>query len=142
MSTSLVYHTDETMSGGVSPFDAAVMDMVVGKELLIACPYLGLDYLNRMTRPAAGWRLLTDVGEWLASHAPEPRRRVVEFVLDNAARVRHCAGLHAKVLVAGAKALAGSANFTDKGIRRRVEVSVLFDGGGPVDELRGWYESL
>jgi len=142
MSASLVYHTAETMSGGVSPFDAAVMDMVVGQELLIACPYLGLDYLRRMTRPAAGWRLLTDVGEWLASHAADPRRRVVECVLANADRVRHCAGLHAKVLVAGGKALVGSANFTEKGITERVEMSVTFDGGRQVEALRVWFESL
>lgn len=142
MSASLVYHTDESMAGGVSPFDAAVMGMVPGQQLLIACPYLGLDYLDRMTRPASGWRLLTDLEEWLASHAQAPRRRVVEFVLANAARVRHCAGFHAKVLVAGEKALAGSANFTDKGMRGRVEVSVLFDGDEAVAELRAWFESL
>ncbi len=142
MSASLVYHTDESTAGGVSPFDAAVMGMVPGQQLLIACPYLGLDYLDRMTRRASGWRLLTDLEEWLASHAQAPRRRVVEFALANAARVRHCAGLHAKVLVAGEKALAGSANFTDKGMRGRVEVSVLFDGDESVAELRGWFESL
>lgn len=142
MSTTLIYHSDQTMSGGVSPFDAAVMSMVDGHEILIACPYLGLDYLRRMTRPAAGWRLLTDVGEWLASQAAEPRRQIVEFVLANAGQVRHLADLHAKVLVAGERALAGSANFTDKGITGRVELSVLFDGGEQVAELRGWFESL
>lgn len=130
------------MSGGVSPFDATIMDMVAGQELLIACPYLGLDYLRRMTLPAAGWRLLTDVGEWLASHAKEPRRRIVEFILANPASIRHLTDLHAKVLVAGERALAGSANFTDKGIRRRVELSVLFNGGESVAELREWFESL
>ncbi|MBA4190616.1 MAG: hypothetical protein C0467_21735, partial [Planctomycetaceae bacterium] len=142
MSASLIYHSDQTMSGGVSPFDAAIMDMVAGQELLIACPYLGLDYLRRMTLPAAGWQLLTDVGEWLASHAKEPRRRIVEFILANPVRIRHLADLHAKVLVAGGRALAGSANFTDKGIRGRVEVSVQFDGGEQVAELRAWFESL
>ena len=112
--------------------------MVEGQELCIACPYLGLSYLQRILERANGWRLLTDVQEWLSSHSLDSRGRIVNFVVANTQRIRHCKDLHAKVLIAGTRALAGSANFTDKGVTGRVEVPVLFDGCEEVDELRAW----
>lgn len=142
MTVRLIYHTPESMDGGVSPFDATITDMVEGSELQIACPYLGLSYLQRVIERSSGWRLLTDVEEWLASHAHESRTRIVDFILANRERVRHCKDLHAKVLIAGTRALTGSANFTDKGITGRVEVSVLFDCCEQVEELRAWFELL
>lgn len=142
MALSLIYHTPESSTGGISPFDAAVMGMVAGQELMIACPYLGLDYLVRMTQPAVGWRLLTDLVEWLLSQTPATRARVVDFVAAHPGAVRHCAELHAKVLVAGSKAMLGSANFTERGILKRVEVSVLVDEPDRVGELKAWFNSV
>ena len=46
------------------------------------------------------------------------------------------------MLLAGNRALTGSANFTAKGITGRVEVSVLFEDCEQVSELRAWYELL
>lgn len=140
MSAKLIYHTSDSMTGGVSPFDLAVLDMVEGEKVCIACPYLGLSYLERIIERGSGWRLLTDVQEWLASHSHESRTRIVEFILTNHERVRHCKDLHAKVLIAGSKALIGSANFTEKGITGRVEVSVLFKECEQVEELQAWFE--
>jgi len=142
MTVRLVYHTPDSMDDGVSPFDTVITEMVEGQELHIACPYLGLDYLQRIITRSSGWRLLTDVQEWLASHASESRPHIVDFILANGDRVRHCKDLHAKVLIAGKQALAGSANFTTKGITRRVEVSVLFDSCEHVQELRAWFDLL
>lgn len=142
MAARLIYHTSESMAGGVSPFDAAVTAMADGQDLRIACPYLGLAYLQRLIGRATGWRVLTDVEEWLGSQPHKARREIVEFVQANADRVRHCKDLHAKVLIAGAKALTGSANFTEKGMTGRVEVSVLFDGCDEVEELRAWFDLL
>jgi hypothetical protein len=130
------------MAGGISPFDTAIMDMADGQEVDIACPYLSLSYLGRITKRSKGWRLLTDVQEWLTSHSKESRGRIVNFVLKNQKRVRHCKDLHAKVLIAGARAMAGSANFTDRGITGRVEVSVLFENCEQVEELRAWFDLL
>lgn len=56
--------------------------------------------------------------------------------------IRHCKDLHAKVILAEAKALLGSANFTEKGITGRTEVSVLFEGEPQVEELQVWFQSL
>lgn len=142
MSAKLIYHTPESCLGGVSPFDTAVTEMLDGHDVAIACPYLGLTYLQRMIDGSERWRVLTDVEEWLASHGGASRDRIVAFILDNRERVRHCKDLHAKVLLAGNRALTGSANFTEKGITGRVEVSVLFEDCEQVSELRAWYELL
>ena len=142
MSTKLIYHTPDSMAGGASPFDIAILEMLEGQEVRIACPYLGLSYLERILERASGWRLLTDVREWLASHSHESRTRIVAFILANQEQVRHCKDLHAKVLIAGTQALTGSANFTEKGITGRVEVSVLFQECEEVEELRAWFDLL
>ena len=68
MSAKLIYHTPESCLGGVSPFDAAVTEMIDGHDVAIACPYLGLTYLQRIIDGSERWRVLTDVEEWLASH--------------------------------------------------------------------------
>lgn len=142
MSAKLIYHPAETTSGHVSPFDRAISEMVSGADLLIACPYLGVDYVKRIVARARSWRLLSDVNEWLASHSVESRKAIIAFIENNKAQIRHCPGLHAKVLVSGPKALVGSANFTEKGVTRRVEMCVLFDNEPLVVELRRWFESI
>ncbi len=142
MTARLIYHTPDSMTGAASPFDTAIMDMTEGQDLQIACPYLGLSYVQRIIERSNAWRLLTDVQEWLTSQDHESRGRIVDFILANRQRVRHCKDLHAKVLIAGTQALTGSANFTEKGITRRVEVSVLFDGCEQVEELRVWFDML
>ena len=142
MPVDLIYHTSESISGGVSPFDSVIMHMVRGQNLCIACPYLGLEYLKRMTKLATGWRLLTDVEAWLLSHAADSRNDIVSFISDHSDCVRHCKDLHAKVLIAGNAALTGSANFTKKGITGRIEVSTRFEDCDEVHELRGWFECV
>jgi|GEM_PF-2731561 hypothetical protein len=39
MSSKLIYHTNESINGGLSPFDEAIHQVSNSKELLIACPY-------------------------------------------------------------------------------------------------------
>ena len=142
MNPTLIYHTAETARGGVSPFDVTIMEMVEGHDLRIACPYLGLDYLRRMIAPADGWRLVTDVPEWLSIHPAKERGELVDFILNNGERIHHCRDLHAKVLIAGNEALVGSANFTKKGITGRVEMSVRIESTDEVKELKGWFDLL
>lgn len=142
MSAKLIYHTPESMAGGVSPFDAAITDMVSGRDIRIACPYLGLDYLQRLIRLASDWRLLTDATEWLLLHSQQERDRIISFIQNHINRIRHCKGIHAKVIIAENKALAGSANFTEKGITGRVEMSVLFEGCDQVEQLQRWFEQV
>ncbi|MCZ2341721.1 MAG: phospholipase D-like domain-containing protein [Bacteroidales bacterium] len=142
MSVQLIYHTPESMAGGISPFDATIMQMVAGREVRLACPYLGLTYLNRLTQQADHWRLITDVPEWLRAMTPKERQQVEEFIAHHRDQIHHCQDLHAKVVIAGPQAMTGSANFTQKGMTGRVEVSVLFADCEPVDELRAWFDLL
>ena len=142
MTARLIYHTPESMAGGVSPFDIAISEMTENEDLRIACPYIGLPYFERMIEKCSSWRLITDVQEWLRSNGGDSRDQIVELILANAERVRHCEDLHAKVLIGERQALTGSANFTMKGITGRVEVSVLFEAGEQVDELRAWFDLL
>jgi hypothetical protein len=142
MSAKLIYHTPASSAGDVSPFDVAITEMSEGQDVCIACPYLGLSYLRRIVERASSWRLLTDVEEWLFSHGGESRTRIADYILGNGDRIRHCKDLHAKVIIAGERALTGSTNLTEKGITERVEMSVLFDSCEQVAELRAWFDLL
>src|SRR6516225_7660901 len=115
MAIRLIYHTAESMAGGISPFDAEISRMVKGLEIRIACPYLGLTYLTRILSQVKSWKLLTDVEEWLSSYNSGSRNRIVNFITAKPEQVHHCPDLHAKVLIAETTAIAGSANFTKKG---------------------------
>jgi len=142
MNANCIYHTTETRSGGPSPFDEAIMDMVDGHEVRIACPYLGLEYLKRIIDRAESWRLVTDIMEWLSVHSRKQRNKIVEFIVENRDQIRYCKDLHAKVLIAGNRFFLGEANTTEKGMTGRVEMSVLFEECEQVDELRAWFDLL
>jgi len=142
MSIKLIYHTPESASGGVSPFDEAIIHITTGEDVLIACPYLSLSYLERIIGLGKSWRVLTDVEEWLASHNHTMRVEIQNFIGQHSEHIRHVQDLHTKVIIAGQKALVGSANFTNKGIAGRVEMSVLFEEEPQVGELLKWFDSL
>ncbi len=143
MSAELIYHKLDNKHGSVSPFDAAIMGMAEGQELFIACPYLGLDYLNRIVAKADRWRLLTDIEAWLGvSKTAKERKRIKVFILANGEKVHHCKELHAKVLIVGTQALVGSANFTAKGVLKNVELGVRFQDCKQIKELREWFDQL
>jgi len=140
MSSKLIYH-DWDSNGGVSPFDAVITDITKNEQVLIACPYLAVDYLKRILGRCKSWKIISDVEQWLLSHPVRLRQQVVRFIQSNCDRIRHCKNLHAKILVSGNRALVGSANFTEMGLTKRVEMSVLFEGEH-IDEIRTWFEAL
>ena len=142
MSIKLVYHTPESASGGVSPFDEAIIRIIADEDILIACPYLSLSYLERIISLSRSWRVLTDVEEWLASHNNAARGEIQDFISRYLGHIRHIGDLHAKVVIAGGKALVGSANFTNRGITGRIEMGVLFEEEPQVGELVEWFNSL
>ena len=142
MSIKLVYHTPESASGGISPFDEEIIRIVTGEDALIVCPYINLDYLKRITDLSKSWRVLTDVEEWLASHNRDERVTIQDFIDQYLENIHHVKALHAKVIIAGQMALAGSANFTNSGITGRVEMSVLFEEEPQIETLREWFDSL
>jgi hypothetical protein len=57
----LIYHTDESRSGGQSPFDRAIWELTAGEDVLLASPYINLDYLESILADTASWRVLTDM---------------------------------------------------------------------------------
>lgn len=142
MTIRLVYHTPESASGGVSPFDEEVVDTVTDGEVRIACPYLTLSYLKRITDLSKSWRVITDVGEWLALHSPNTRSTIQDFIAHHADKFRHVNGLHSKAVIGYERALVGSANLTNAGILRRREISVLFEKEPQVLELQEWFDHL
>lgn len=138
----LIYHPPIQTSEAVSPFDAAIMEMVAGKHVSIACPYLGVEYLNRVIANAKSWQLLTDVTAWLQSHGLTARPGIVEFILKHSDLIHHCENLHAKVVLTDVTALFGSANFTMSGVTKNTELGVLIDSAEHVAELRMWFDSI
>lgn len=80
MTVELIYHTDESWSGGLSPFDEAILASVTNENICIACPYLSLNYLKRITGQSRSWRVITDAGAWLASQNRTNRLKILRFV--------------------------------------------------------------
>lgn len=142
MSIRLIYHALENQEGNISPFDEAITEIVSGQDTWIACPYLGLDYLNRIISLSRSWRVLTDVEEWLKVHTISERPSIQQFIEEHQQAIHHVKDLHAKIIIAGPRVLLGSANFTRKGITERTEISVLFENEPYADELRQWFETL
>lgn len=142
MSIRLIYHTKESENGGVSPFDEAVRSIVQNEAVSIACPYLGLTYLQNIKHSCHSLRILTDVKEWLFSSSRQDKPKILEFIRQNHSSIHYYLDLHSKVIVAGDKALVGSANFTQKGIKDRTEMSILFEAEAQVDELKRWFDTL
>lgn len=142
MASRLIYHNQVSSDGGVSPFDRAITKMVTDEVVRIASPYVGFNYLNKIIELADDWWLITDLNEMLRLQPVKHRAEMADFVIRNSDRIRHCPDLHAKVVVAGTRAMAGSANLTNKGITGRIEMSVLFGDCRQVSELQSWFDHL
>jgi len=87
------------------------------------------------------WHLITDVEEWIVSHNIKQRQNIKKFIFDNLSDIHHYKDIHAKVIVADDTAFIGSSNLTAKGIRERVEMSVLIEEKEQVCELQRWFNS-
>src|SRR5438876_5524806 len=111
MATTLVYHKPGAV-GQTSPFDEAITQLVQGRSMDIACPFLSVKYLRRAVSLAEAWRLLTDVDAWVSSQNQAQRGEILRFLSEFPGQVRHDPRLHAKVIISQAGALVGSANFT------------------------------
>jgi phosphatidylserine/phosphatidylglycerophosphate/cardiolipin synthase-like enzyme len=139
MPIRLLYH-DRRCPGAVSPFDEALLRIARAGNVRLACPYIGLGYLDRVVGQTPSWLLLTDVEEWLRSQNRIQRKKVYQFLVRNRDRIRHYPRLHAKVAIGTRFALLGSANFTNAGIQRRTELSALFEEEPQVQELTEWFD--
>lgn len=138
----LIYHKADNNSP-YSPFDSEIVSIANGQDLLLVSPYIGLSYLKRLVKISKSWKLLTDFQEWIISHPNKlHRREICDFIVNNFDNIKHIPDIHAKVLVTDNSAFVGSANFTQKGILERTEMSVSFSEIGKVTELKEWFNSL
>ncbi|MCZ7385867.1 MAG: phospholipase D-like domain-containing protein [Candidatus Methanoperedens sp.] len=142
MGVKLIYHGKESSKGGTSPFDKAIAEIVKNKNVCIVCPYIGIDYFDRIIQLANTWHLVTDVEAWIISHNPKARQDIKNFIKKNFSNIHHYKNIHAKVIVTDNMAFMGSSNFTIKGITRRVEMSVLIEEKEQIDELKKWFRGL
>lgn len=142
MPVRLVYTGSDTRSGTVSPFDKEIQRISRGKALSIACPYISTRYLDYLVRRAKSWRLVTDCEEWLGSLSPKARSAACAFITKHRRRIHHYPRLHAKVILTDRSALMGSANLTEQGLTRRVEMAVLIEDEPDIGEVHKWFDGL
>lgn len=138
----LIYHPISSTKAA-SPFDEALQEVAQDAPLLrLASPYIGLTLLQRIIDLSDDWRLLSDVEAWLQSGNRKHRARCWEFIADNLDRIRHVGNLHAKVAIGNDKLFLGSANFTEKGLLGRAELSMLVTESTVVAESTAWFDDL
>ena len=138
----LIYHNNQE-TGQVSPFDQSLLKVSYkANPLLLASPYIGLNILSRIIEHSIEWKLLSDIEAWLQSGNRRHRARCWEFIVNNLDNIRHVPNLHAKVAIGNGLVFLGSANFTEKGILERTELSILVDEPALVIESLEWFESI
>lgn len=142
MNIKFIYHTDTSISGGVSPFDEAIHQVSSSEELVIACPYIDIDYIEPFLNKCKNWRIVSDIEAWLSAFQGKSRERIINFIMENKFQIHHYKNLHAKVILGEHSCLVGSANFTRMGVTERVEMSILLDEKEHINEIRIWFEKL
>ncbi|ELZ98081.1 hypothetical protein C440_02498 [Haloferax mucosum ATCC BAA-1512] len=139
----LVYHQRDNEGQSESPFDTTLRGIIDSDgPTRIACPYLGLSYVEALVTEADSWELLTDVEAWMGLYRGEKRTEVQEFIENHHSKIHHIKGLHAKVVMNPEQALVGSANLTQTGVARRDEMGILIDDCILVSEAHEWFETL
>lgn len=138
----LIYHK-QNISASTSLFDTALLRVSNGANpLYLASPYIGLGFLNRLIDNANDWKLLSDVEAWLSAGNRKHRALCWQFIIENLDRIKHVSDLHAKVAIGNNLLFLGSANFTDKGVLERDELSILIDDRDTVQESLDWFNML
>ncbi|MDZ8257572.1 phospholipase D-like domain-containing protein [Nostoc sp. ChiQUE01b] len=141
MSSKLIYHTNESINGGISPFDKAIHQVSNNsKELLIACPYIDVSYIKTFLHKPGKWRIISDVEAWLNAFQDKAREEIINFIIGNKYKIHHYINLHTKVILGDHLCLVGSANLTAMGITQRAEMSILLDESNHINEIREWFE--
>ena len=139
MTTKLIYHTKDTAINNISPFHEAISAMK--DEIWIVCPYIGINYIQSILYDRK-WRIISDINEWIFSNDGIYQKQIIDFIKKNKRKIRHYKNVHAKVIVSEQSLLLGSANFTNKGITGRVEMSAIIDDEQQVEEVREWFLDL
>ncbi len=142
MGIKLIHHDKESLRRGTSPFDEAIIELVKNKDICIICPYIGRDYFDRIIKSANSWHLVTDVEALMRSHNQNARHDIENLIKKHLSNIHHYKDIHAKVIITDNSAFIGSANFTEKGITKRVEMSVLIEEKEQVDRVQKWFWDL
>lgn len=135
----LLYHKIEDE---YSVFDAEIIELVRAKDIKITSPYLSLDYFNRIVNLSESWKLITDLEEWIKSSTIKARKEIIEIIRKNTDRIHHCSSLHSKLILSNKKAILGSANLTNKGICKNIELGIVYSDEFKVEEVTIWFDQL
>lgn len=137
----LIYHTPER-NNEVSKFDIALTDIVKNKKIKIACPFIGIYYINKLIKLCNDWRILTDINAWINSQNSKiQRNKIYDFLIKNKEKIHHYPSLHAKVIITDEALFLGSSNFTDNGIFRKNEMSILITDTTNIQEANKWFDA-
>lgn len=139
--TKLIYHTGNECKGDISPFDTAIIELVENQKIKIACPYISIMYLEKMIGLASDWLLISDIDEWLNSNNNTNREKIKDLIIDNKTKIHHCPNLHAKTIITSNSVLLGSANFTENGLTKKNEVSVILSESSEINEMTNWFNT-
>ena len=139
--STLLYHPPENPVEE-SPFDRAILELAIGRDVKIVSPYISLNYLERIIGASQSWRLISDVLEWLSATPSRERDAVYEFLKHHEGLVHHYPAIHAKAVISSAAAYTGSANLTDAGVLRRTEFGVVLREKAQIDEIHQWFAAL
>lgn len=141
----LVYHSHASLQGGTSPFVDALSAFENADPLNIVCPYIGFSFFASLVNRAHRWRLVTDLGEWVASTPPRQQSLIHRLIKAEGANIHHLPAVHAKVFWRPERALVGSANLTEMGLLARTEFGVLLsqeEDSDALAEIGDWFEWL
>jgi hypothetical protein len=125
-----------------SPFLEELIDIFEENDVMVACPYIDRKILSFLISRANNVKIVSDVVAWLESCSTKERVKTIEFINALGERLHHCPKLHAKVFFNESKSLIGSANLTNSGMLRNIEMSVVLDNSEKLDELRQWFKKL
>lgn len=135
----LLYHPKHS-ENEESVFDKAISEICTNNAIKLVSPYIGIDYLQRITALSVNWKLISDVNEWLSSSSSGDRLKIADFIKSNFEKIHHYNALHAKVVIGQGKAYLGSANLTSSGLLRRTEMGILIDDDILLQELNTWFD--
>lgn len=137
----LIYH-DPKHNNIISPFDHTLIEIIKDKEIKIACPYMSVYYINKLITLCKDWRILTDLNAWIYSQTSiKQKRNIYDFLMGYQEHIHHYPELHAKVIITDSNLFLGSANFTDSGIFKKNEMSILITDDSNIHEANQWFDA-
>jgi hypothetical protein len=143
MQTQFIAHS--LNSDTVNPFDQAIEQVVHEEGLpIIVTPYFSLTVIQKIWSEISSiLQLVTDLAEIRNNIRSENEfEAFAQMIKNNQLTLYDIPSLHAKIFVRGTKALIGSANFTNSGLGKNHEASILINDAQFTLEILKWIENL